>query len=183
MHFIGQSGIGILFLKQRLVAHCGSSLEGRLASETSNTHHDIWSEIGDDVLHLAAAFHDAEGKLEIFHNIGRSEFALQSCNGQSHNLVPCRRHLFHLHAAFCTDKKDVGIVPTRLNSIGYCHCGENVSTATSSTDDYLHINYRCYCRFLFVPGALPPHFLPIPFPLPRLSPAPLYRKRRQPPTE
>ena len=77
--------------------------------------------------------------MEILDDIGRGELALEASDGKTHNLVAGSRHLLHFHAAFGTDKEYLGIVPTCLDCIGYRHCGENVSAASSSTDDDFHI--------------------------------------------
>ena len=138
-NFVGKTSIRVLLLQKSLIAHGGSGLESRLAGETAHTHNNVGSEIPDNSLHHLAALEDAEGKLEILDDIGRGELALQTCDGQTYNLVACRRHFLHLHAPFGTYKENLNVAPTSLDGIGNCHCGEYVSAAASTTDDYFHI--------------------------------------------
>ena len=125
---IGQTGIGVLFLQQRLVSHLGGSLEGGLAGEPSDSNHNIRLEIKQYLLHHPTAFQHTERQLQVLHNIGRRQFALQTRDGQPFDFIPCRRHLLHLHASLGTHEEYLGIAPTLLDSIGYCHRRKYVTT-------------------------------------------------------
>ena len=78
--------------------------------------------------------------MQILHYVFERELTLQASDRETFYLIARRRHFLHLHATLGTDKKNLGVGMTRLEGIGYCHCGEDVAPAATATNDCFHVS-------------------------------------------
>ena len=100
----------------------------RPAGETAHTNHHIGLE----------AFQDGDGMVDTARELQRQQkrldFLGEAADPQAFNRVASLGHTFHLHAAFGTDKQDVGLGKSPFQGIGNGDGGKDVAASATTTN-------------------------------------------------
>ena len=125
---VGLARIGVLFLDDGGNAQPVSGFQRGTAGETTHANDHVGMETLQDATCLAQATDKFEGQAECREVLG------ESADPQALDRITRLGHTFHLHAAFRTDKEDVGLGKSPLQGIRNGNGGKDVATRATTTN-------------------------------------------------
>ena len=125
---VGLARIGVLLLDDGGDAEPVGGFQCGSAGEASDANHHVGLETLQDTAGFGQAAGEFEGQAE-----GR-EVLGETADPQSFDGVACLGHAFHLHAAFRSDKQDVGLGKSAFQGIGDGDGGEDMAARAAATN-------------------------------------------------